>query len=490
MVKCPICGREFQNKRALGSHMRYIHGVPGKHARIRREGGGGGEKEISKEALNLREKLIEILTDVGVRKGANTIVDTFLELGGEDLKKLDELLRIAGVPATSRRLVLERYGQIIGVEPPKPMEQTKEDKTKEDKESDIFKIYEEITKRELQELLIEDLKTKIEERKKNLEGKRDREDGERRDIQDALQNALNSIVDNIRKIEQRASLQDTIMLKLLDKILDKEKEERKVQIPVNGRIIEVPESQAPIYMMMMSMMDLRKEIEELKKRGKSEKEEGEREQLVAIPTEEGIKKMTPTEAITYLMFKQSQEKAKIEEEKRKALEEELKATKQQLQQLQTTTMEKLSPENMIKVMEQYGYSKHPSPTYEIIRRTTEMIDEKVDKILNMMQFAAAEQMRMQRERMGLTPIERQKYEFKYTPEERKKKIQEIKQAINKAIEEAEKEKMKEAAPQIQTTKEIEAKPTQGREKVEVMIADEVGIPEKQEEQKTKFPLRT
>jgi len=32
-VKCPICGKEFENTRALGSHLHYIHGISREHKR-------------------------------------------------------------------------------------------------------------------------------------------------------------------------------------------------------------------------------------------------------------------------------------------------------------------------------------------------------------------------------------------------------------------------------------------------------------------------
>lgn len=173
MIKCEICGKEFKNTRALGSHMHYVHGKGGKRT----------YNKESKESINLREKLIEILKDVGVKKAVNTITDIFFELGGEDLSKLDELLRLTGVPATSRKLVLERYGQLIGKEAPKDVEDTKDET-----ESDFLRLYEVMTKRELQELLIEDLKTRIEERKKKLGLDKEREKEEEKEDADIMPN--------------------------------------------------------------------------------------------------------------------------------------------------------------------------------------------------------------------------------------------------------------------------------------------------------------
>ncbi|MET1124585.1 MAG: C2H2-type zinc finger protein [Archaeoglobaceae archaeon] len=147
MLKCEICGKEFKNKRALGSHMHYVH----------KDKGEKGDRE----PIDLKEKLIEILRDFKVVRGANTIVDIFFELGGNDLRKLDELLRLNGVSAPIRKLVIERYAQIAGLEIPKNISEKEEDY----EESEFLRVYDILAKRGLQDLLIEDLKMRIEERK-------------------------------------------------------------------------------------------------------------------------------------------------------------------------------------------------------------------------------------------------------------------------------------------------------------------------------------
>jgi len=150
---------------------------------------------------------------------------------------------------------------------------------------------------------------------------------------------------------------------LIKKLFEKEegKGEKKIPIrnPFGEGIIEVPESQVLPYMMMIMSTTSRGEKEEA---------------TITIPTEEGPKKMTPQEAITYLLFKQGQEKAKTEEEKRKALEEELKATRQQVMEMSRA----LAPENLAKAVEQLGYRQSSSPTYNLLKDLVSKLPTKDD----------------------------------------------------------------------------------------------------------------
>jgi len=165
MFKCEICGKEFKNKRALGSHKRYKHGIK------KNEKGKGGidilEDTIpAEDSIDLRDELLKIMSDLGVKRGARTIIDIFFDYGGEDLNKLDELLKLVGVPVNIRKIIIERYAQRIGKsEEAKKIVQEDE---KENDEDDILKIYEFIERRELKRLLLEDLKLRIAEKRKEL----------------------------------------------------------------------------------------------------------------------------------------------------------------------------------------------------------------------------------------------------------------------------------------------------------------------------------
>ena len=144
---CKVCGKSFSNSRALGSHMHYKHG----------SGEGGGE------ALDLKSDFESILRDVGIRQRAKTIADIYFDMGADDLTKLNELLNLAGITNPQKALILKRWGQKIGKEPPPELV-----KAEGREEDSLFKAYEKFRENELRELLMEDLRLKIEERKKKL----------------------------------------------------------------------------------------------------------------------------------------------------------------------------------------------------------------------------------------------------------------------------------------------------------------------------------
>jgi hypothetical protein len=154
--KCLICGREFSNSRALGSHMRYKHGRAG-------VGGGGSD-----ESLDLKQDFSEILRDVGIKTRAKTVANIFFDMGADSLEKLEEVLRLAGISNPQRALILKRWSQRVGKTVPEELLREKDEgKTEADT---IFKAYDMMVQSELRGLLVEDLRTKIEERKRRLKG--------------------------------------------------------------------------------------------------------------------------------------------------------------------------------------------------------------------------------------------------------------------------------------------------------------------------------
>ncbi|MEM2351244.1 MAG: hypothetical protein QXT26_02435 [Thermoproteota archaeon] len=84
-------------------------------------------------------------------------------MGADDLAKLSELLNLAGVTNPQKALIVKRWGQKIGKEPPPELV-----KAEEREEDSLFKAYEKLREDELRELLMEDLKLKVEERKRRL----------------------------------------------------------------------------------------------------------------------------------------------------------------------------------------------------------------------------------------------------------------------------------------------------------------------------------
>ena len=85
-------------------------------------------------------------------------------MGGDSIEKLDEVLRLAGITNPQKALILKRWGQRVGKIVPEELLKEKV----EEKEDSIFKAYDTMVQTELRELLIEDLRTKIEERKRKL----------------------------------------------------------------------------------------------------------------------------------------------------------------------------------------------------------------------------------------------------------------------------------------------------------------------------------
>jgi len=143
---CKICGVDFETPQALGSHRIYKHGVAGED----------GEDD----SLDLREDLKRILKDVGLRKRGDTITDIFFDLGADSIQNLEYVLRKAGVTNPAKALILMRWGQRIGEEP------SEEHLKGEDRRGgNVFEAYDRIMEAEMRELLMEDLRARIERRR-------------------------------------------------------------------------------------------------------------------------------------------------------------------------------------------------------------------------------------------------------------------------------------------------------------------------------------
>ena len=157
---CKVCGKSFSNSRALGSHMHYKHGS--------REGGG--------EILDLKEEFRELLMDLGIKAGKSRVLsDIYFDLDPQDLEKLDELLRLSGITNPVRGLILQRWSQRVGK--PLPKDLLKE--STEESSEPIFELYDKMAQHELRQLLLEDLRSRIEERRHKLGLKEPRRDEEK-----------------------------------------------------------------------------------------------------------------------------------------------------------------------------------------------------------------------------------------------------------------------------------------------------------------------
>jgi len=121
--KCRFCGRKFKNLWALRAHLRFCPNRPKNIKRKEME-----EKEITKkyktkeieelDLSNIYDCLIKEMTDFDVRKQtAKGIVDLFQSYDEKNFAKLDDLMRLAGVPYNTRQLILMYWATLVGENP-------------------------------------------------------------------------------------------------------------------------------------------------------------------------------------------------------------------------------------------------------------------------------------------------------------------------------------------------------------------------------------
>lgn len=156
--ECSDCGMKFETSQALGSHVKYCP------ARKRE---GKGASSSSGEALDLKHDFLGMLEDVGVRRGTKTIADLFFQLGADSSENLDTVLRLAGVTNPARALILRSWSQRTGTEVSETLLRGKET---EEQTGDFFGIYNKAREAELSDLLMEDLRSRIKERRRQSGG--------------------------------------------------------------------------------------------------------------------------------------------------------------------------------------------------------------------------------------------------------------------------------------------------------------------------------
>ena len=231
------------------------------------------------------------------------------------------------------------------------------------------------------------------------------------------------------------------LLRLLDKILDKldrrEREEAKeplveVPNPYGEGTIKVPLSQVPTYLMLKGIQDqinaLKEAIAKLQEKPKEEP----KEQTVKVPTENGVIELPASQAVYFIQMMH-------ERERRKETEERLKRVEQQMVEMTKS----LSPERLIKAVEDLGFRRYPSPTYELLNKTRQDLNNMLDRILSMME--------LQMRRQAQLSLPQFQHGEKYTPEERQRKINEMKEKLKRAENIAKLEK--EIAETIETKEE-------------------------------------
>ena len=148
--KCSECEAVFETSQALGSHVRYKH---------------RGKKSASpREGLDLKSAFVDLLHDVGVRRGARTITEIYFGMGADSMDNLDRVLRLSGVSNPARALVLSRWGQRVNRQVGETM--LRSENLNQRGSGNVFEAYERMRESDLKELLMDDLRARIEERRK------------------------------------------------------------------------------------------------------------------------------------------------------------------------------------------------------------------------------------------------------------------------------------------------------------------------------------
>jgi len=148
--ECSECGAAFGTSQALGSHVKYKH--------------GSKKDALPREGLDLKNGFVDLLHDVGIRRGARTIAEIYFGTGGDSMENLDRILRLAGVSNPARSLILSRWSQRVNKQVGENL--LRSENLDQSRSGNVFEAYERMRESELQELLMEDLRSRILERRK------------------------------------------------------------------------------------------------------------------------------------------------------------------------------------------------------------------------------------------------------------------------------------------------------------------------------------
>jgi len=189
----------------------------------------------------------------------------------------------------------------------------------------------------------------------------------------------------------------------------REEKEETVEIPTGeDETIEVPKSQAPLYIQLMRQGE---QIEQLR-------QDQESENTVKVPTEEGAEEMPASQAPFYMM-------ARNERSRREAAEKRMNQLQERMQNLE----EKLREERSAR-------SSAESPAYSLISSGKEDFEKKADRL-----FAMLEQGRLPHpsSTSGASEVPSGGGGPKYSPEERREKEEKLQESIQSAEQRAEHE---------------------------------------------------
>jgi len=231
---------------------------------------------------------------------------------------------------------------------------------------------------------------------------------------------------------------ETLLVKLVDKLFEEDKSKPRketepmveVPNPYGEGTLRVPASQAPLYITLKGVQDQIKALQDaLTKIGAEPK----KTETPKVKLPDG-QELPADQAVYYIQVMQ-------EKEKRALLEQRLKMMEQQMQQL----YQNLNPERLVKAIEELGFQRSGSPTLDLLHKTRQDLNKMADRLLGILE--------LQIRRGGGPPLPQ--FNTKYTPEERKMKLQELKDKLRRG------EQLAEVENQLtQLTKDLEVHTTQ------------------------------
>jgi len=245
---------------------------------------------------------------------------------------------------------------------------------------------------------------------------------------------------------QGSNITEALLIKLLDKVLNeneevkqKKQEEPMVEVPnpFGEGMMKVPASQAPLYLMVKGLQDQMKALQEAITKGTNPQEP----KLPKVKLPDGTE-LPADQAVYYIQVMQ-------EKEKRALLEERLKTMEQQMQQL----YQNLNPERLMRAVEELGFQRSGSPTLDLLHKTRQDLNKMADRLIQLLEL------QMKRGGGPVLPT----FGPKYTPEERRIKLNELKDRLRRGEQLAEIENqivqlaqgMEVAEPPEQTTQQEE-----------------------------------
>jgi len=200
----------------------------------------------------------------------------------------------------------------------------------------------------------------------------------------------------------------------------RESKEETIEVPVGeDEMAEVPASQAPLYMQLIQQQ---MQLEQLR-----QTQEGEEEETVKIPTEEGSEEIPVSQAPFYTL-------TKTEKARREAAENQVGQLQERVENLEDKLREEMS-----------ARSRAESPAYSLLSSGKEDFEKKADRL-----FTMVEQGRLPGQGAAPGAPESSKGGGpKYTPQERREKEEKLQERIEGAGERAKhEEKVIKAAKEL------------------------------------------